>query len=47
MNVVIDSICAACVNEKCNDHQRKKIIQDKVTGLNIEARCICKNHKES
>jgi len=41
----VDLICKNCAIGNCTGHVSKKILIDKETGLKVEARCICKNHK--
>ena len=43
MSVIIEMICPDCSNSNCSEHQRKKIVIDKQTGLEVEARCVCDN----
>jgi len=38
---VIESICCGCNEHQCDNHQEKKIFRDSVTGLVIEAKCVC------
>ena len=44
MPVIVESFCKGCSNSECFKHQEKKILEDSVTGLVIEARCICKHN---
>jgi len=44
MSVVIDSLCSGCSKGDCSTHQEKLVVKDQRTGLEIEARCVCKRH---
>ncbi|WP_133936168.1 hypothetical protein [Candidatus Nitrosarchaeum limnium] len=45
MNFIVEMICSACSAGDCKYHQRKILAKDSITGLEIEARCACKNHE--
>jgi len=43
LSVVLELICKACSVGDCIHHQPQLTAKDSVTGLAVEARCICKN----
>ena len=43
MSLILEMICSGCSVGDCKFHQNKTFATDKVTGLEVEARCVCKN----
>jgi len=41
----LELVCSACAMGDCKHHQPKIVARDRITGLEVEARCICKNCK--
>jgi len=44
MAVILDGLCTPCKNNRCCEHKPKILKIDKVTGLEMEARCFCDKH---
>jgi len=44
MSVILELICKACAGANCVEHNASVIVKDQVTGLDIEVRCVCRNH---
>ena len=42
MPLVLDLLCKYCAADNCDAHLETIVVFDKVTGLEIEARCNCK-----
>ena len=36
-------LCKECSLNNCKEHVSSKIITDAITGLQIEAKCLCNN----
>jgi len=47
LSLVLDLICKEFASGKYQNHQSKFLRKDKITGLQVEARCVCKNHGDS
>jgi len=43
MNLILETICKYCNAGRCINHNSSMIIKDDVTGLEIEARCVCES----
>ncbi|MCE9653059.1 MAG: hypothetical protein K8Q89_08420 [Nitrosarchaeum sp.] len=46
MKLILEMICSGCNQGRCNEHQERTIKIDRITGLEIEAHCMCVNHTE-
>jgi len=44
MTLILELICSWCSKKDCKNHQQKTTVQDKITGLAFEVRCVCNNH---
>lgn len=40
-NIVLELVCKSCTDGKCSEHLSAVTKYDKITGLEVEARCIC------
>lgn len=45
MPIVLETLCKGCSENNCGDHQVLKYVIDKITNLEVEARCMCNNCK--
>jgi len=46
MNFILEMICSGCSVGNCKSHQSRILSRDSITGLELETRCVCKNHEE-
>jgi hypothetical protein len=46
MQVILEMFCKGCSNTNCVIHQDKIRKIDRISGLEFEIRCICKNHHD-
>ena len=44
MSVILELICKACAEANCAKHSAGVTVKDQVTGLDVEVRCVCRNH---
>ncbi len=44
MPVILEGLCTPCKSNRCREHNPKILKRDKVTGIEMEARCICDKH---
>jgi len=42
MSFILEMVCSSCASGNCTLHQPKILAKDRITGLEIEARCICR-----